>query len=40
MRTQASVNNTVNNLRYEINFENCAKDKNNFFIKQNIAFFS
>ena len=40
MRTQTSVNNTVNNLRYEINFENCVKDKNNFFIKRNIAFFS
>ena len=37
-RIQTSVGNTVNNLRYEIKFENCMKDKNNFFIKQNIAF--
>ena len=28
---QASVDNTVN-------VENCVKDKNNFFIKQNISF--
>ena len=33
MRTQTSVDNTVNDLRYEIKFENCVKDKNNFFIK-------
>ena len=36
MRTQASVDNTVHDLRYEIKFENCVKDKNYFFIKQNI----
>ena len=29
---QASVDNTVN-------VENCVKDKNNFFIKQNMSFF-
>ena len=40
MRTQTSVDNTVNDLRYEIKFENCVKDKNNFFIKRNIAFLS
>ena len=40
MRTQTSVDNTVNDLRYEIRFENCVKDKNNFFIKRNIAFLS
>ena len=40
MRTQTSVGNTVNDLRYEIKFENCVKDKNNFFIKWNIAFLS
>ena len=40
MRTQTSVDNTVNDLRYEIKFENCVKDKNNFFIKWNIAFLS
>ena len=33
MRTQASVDNTVNDMRYEIKFENCAKDKSIFFIK-------
>ena len=32
-RIQTSVDNTVNDLRYEIKFENCVKDKNNFFIK-------
>ena len=40
MRTQTSVGNTVNELRYEIKFENCVKDKNSFFIKWNIAFLS
>ena len=33
MRTQTSVDNTVNDLHYEIKFENYVKDKNNFFIK-------
>ena len=37
-RIQTSVDNIVNDLRYEIKFENCVKDKNNFFIKQNINF--
>ena len=37
-RIQTSVDNTVNDLRYEIKFENCLKVKNNFFIKQNIVF--
>ena len=37
-RIQTSVDNTVNDLRYEINFENNVKDKNNFFIKWNISF--
>ena len=36
MKTQVSVDNTVNDLRYEI----CVKDKNNFFIKRSIAFLS
>ena len=37
-RIQISVENTVSN-RYEIKFKNCVvKDKNNFFIKRNIAF--
>ena len=38
MRTQTSMDNTVNDLRYEIKFENFVKDKNKFFIKRNIAF--
>ena len=37
-RIQTSVDNTVNDLRYEIKFENIVKDKDNFFIKRNIAF--
>ena len=40
IRIQTSVDNTVNDLRYEIKFENWSKDKNNFFIKRNIAFLS
>ena len=40
MKTQASVGNTVNDLCYQIKFENCVKDKNNFFTKRNIAFLS
>ena len=38
MRTQTYVDNTVSDLRCEIKFENCVKDKNNFFIKRSIAF--
>ena len=37
-RIQTSVENTANDLRYEIKFENCVKDKKNFFIKRNISF--
>ena len=33
MRTRASADNTVNDLRSEIKFENRVKDKNNLFIK-------
>ena len=40
MITQTFVDNTVYDLRYEIKFENCVKDENNFFIKRNIAFLS
>ena len=40
MRTQTSVDNTVSDLRYEIKFENCVKEKNNFFFKGNFAFIS
>ena len=32
-RTPTSADNKVNDLHYEIKFENCVKDKNNFFIK-------
>ena len=39
-KTQTSVDNTVNDLRYEIKFESFVKVKNNFFIKRNIAFSS
>ena len=39
MRTQTSVDNTGNDLCYEIKFDDCVKDKSNFFIQQNIAFF-
>ena len=34
-RIQTSVDKTVNDLRYEIKFENRVNDKNNSFIKQN-----
>ena len=37
-RIQISVDNIVNDLRFEIKFENCVKDKKNFFIKRNISF--
>ena len=40
MTTQTSVDNTINDLRYEIKFESCVKDKNNFFIQRSSAFFS
>ena len=33
MRKETSVGNTVNDLRYEIKFENWVKYKNNFFSK-------
>ena len=32
MRTQGSVDNTVNDLRYEIKFDSSVKDKLKFFI--------
>ena len=40
MRTQTSVDNAVNDLNYEIKFENSVKDKNVFLIKRNIALLS
>ena len=39
MGTQTSVDNTVNDLCYELKFENCVKDKNNFFISETLLFF-
>ena len=38
MKTQTSGDDAVNDLRYEIKFEDCLKEKINFCIKQNIAF--
>ena len=38
LRTQTFVNNKENDLRNGIKFENREKNKNNFFIKQNISF--
>ena len=32
------MDNKVNDLRYAVKFENHVKNKNNFFIKQNIFF--
>ena len=37
MRTQTSVDNTVNDLRYQIKFGNSVNDKNNFFIKVELS---
>ena len=37
-RKQTSVDNTGNDLRYEIKFEICVKEKNNFFIEKGIFF--
>ena len=40
MRTQTFADNKVNDQRYEIKFENCVKDKNNFFIlSETLLFF-
>ena len=38
-RIQTSVDNTVNNLRYKIKFENCVKGKNNFLLSKTSLFF-
>ena len=37
-RIQIFVDKTLNDMHYEIKFENHVKDKNNFIIKQNIYF--
>ena len=37
-RIQTSVDNTVNDLSYEIKFENGVKDVNNLFVKRNNPF--
>ena len=39
MRTQTSVDNTINDLRYEIKFETCVKDKITFLVKETLFFF-
>ena len=39
MKTQVSVDNTVNDLNYELKFENCVKGKNNFFYQANALLF-
>ena len=39
MRTQTSVDNTVNDLCYEIRFENCVEDKKFFYVFIIIIFF-
>ena len=38
-RIQTSVDNTVNDMRYEINLKIVSKTKITFFIKRNIVFF-
>ena len=38
-RIQTSVDNTVNDLRYEITFENRVKDKNNFLLSEKMLSF-
>ena len=37
-RIQTSADKTVNDPHYEIKFENRMEERNNFFIKRNIAF--
>ena len=39
MRTQTSVDNTVNDLRYEIKSENCVKDKKTVLSSETLLFF-
>ena len=34
---QASVDNTGNDLRHKINFENCVKNKSNLFIEHSLS---
>ena len=38
-RTHTSVDNTVNDLRCEIKFENCVKDKITFLLSETLLFF-
>ena len=33
------MDNTANDLRYEIKFENCVKEKNNFLLSRTLLFF-
>ena len=38
-RIQTPMNNTINDLHHKLKLENCARNRNYFFIKQNIFFF-
>ena len=38
-KIQTSVNNTGNDLRHEIKFENCQKNKSNFLLSKTFLFF-
>ena len=39
MRTQTSVDNTVNDLRHKMKFENCVKTKITFLLSETLLFF-
>ena len=39
MRTQTSVDKSINDLRYEIKFENCVKDKITLVLSKTLNFF-
>ena len=39
MRTQTYVDNTVNDVCYEVKFENCVKDKKPFLLSETLLFF-
>ena len=39
MRAHTPVDNTVHDLRYEIKFENCVKDKITFLLSETLLFF-
>ena len=39
MKTQTSADNTVNDLRYEIKFDNCVKEKKKKLLSEKLLFF-